>query len=62
MKKTASKKAEAEAEMTTMRLSKPVKLVLKKLAEQEKRSLSNYISIVLTNHAREAGGLQTSDG
>lgn len=44
-------------EMTTVRLPMPVKCALRRLAEKENRTISNYLSIVLTNHVREAGEL-----
>lgn len=62
MKSDNRSKETADAEMTTMRLSKQVKRSLKKLAQRENRSLSNYISNVLTNHVREAGEIQTQNG
>lgn len=54
----STKPKPADSEMTTMRLSKPLKRTLKALALRENRSLSNYIATVLTNHARETGELQ----
>ncbi|HEV2862882.1 MAG TPA: hypothetical protein VGX48_17835 [Pyrinomonadaceae bacterium] len=62
MKKVSAKSSSADHEMTTLRLAKPVKRELKRLAKKEHRSLSSYVSLLLENHAREVGELKPQEG
>lgn len=59
MKKTP--KSEKPSEMTTVRLDVPLKRAIRGLAQKDNRTLSNYISNVLKEHAREAGALQSQE-
>jgi predicted transcriptional regulator len=50
---------DARTETLTIRLSPEVKAALAKLAAADRRPLSQYVAVVLEDHAKAKGGLSS---